>query len=208
MGRIILILNVIFNFNSFNLVLFILINFICFASILLIRQVDFKSLVAYSSVLHITFCAVRLLAFNFIRNFGRGFIRICHRFISPLIFLFIYYFYQHFGSRKIIANSSFSLILKRTFTFTYLLNLRFPLLGRFLSELLIFNLILSKDSILLAFISLLGFILPIIFTFSIISSFSKYYSLNFRISSSFIQHSIGLRIILISLFLVYSFIIL
>merc|ERR1711981_1228198 len=184
----------------------ILVVFICFASIILTRQVDFKALVAYSSVLHITFCAVGLLAFNFIRNFGRTFMRICHRFISPLIFLYIYYFYQHFGSRKIIANSSFRKFLKGIFTF--LLNLRFPLLRRFLSELLIFNLVLSKDSILLSFISLLDFILPIIFTFSIIANFSKYYSLNFRVAVSFTLHSISLRILFISLLLVYSFIIL
>merc|ERR1711879_1019387 len=114
-----------------NLILLVLSCFILFSSLLLIRQSDFKSLVAYSSVLHISFCSFRLLNFNFIRSFGGIFIRLCHGFVSPLIFLFVYYFYQIFNSRKILRNSSFSKIFILIFTFTYLLNLRFPLLGGF-----------------------------------------------------------------------------
>merc|ERR1739845_161185 len=113
--------------------------------------------VAYSSVLHMTFCASRIVSFNLLRIFRRIFIGICHRFISPLIFLFVYYFYQIFNSRKILSN------------------LRFPLLRRFLSELYIFTFILSFGSVFLNFISLICFVLPIIFTFSIIIIFSKYF---------------------------------
>merc|ERR1711879_766933 len=160
-----------FNFKYYFLILLVLSCFILFSSLLLIRQSDFKSLVAYSSVLHISFCSFRLLNFNFIRSFGGIFIRLCHGFVSPLIFLFVYYFYQIFNFRKI-----FILI----FTFTYLLNLRFPLLGGFISELLIFVLVLIKRFLLLNFILLLSFVLPIIFTFSTIIIFSKFYSLNFN----------------------------
>merc|ERR1712237_76823 len=109
-----------------------------------------------------------------------------------------------FNSRKILRNSNFSKIFVLIFTFTYLLNLRFPLLGGFISELLIFVLILIKRFLILNFILLLAFVLPIIFTFSTIIIFSKFYSLNFNNFSLYFSNLLSFRILLISVFLVYS----
>merc|ERR1712173_450265 len=102
------------------------------------------------------------------------------------------------NSRKILRNSNFSKIFILIFTFTYLLNLRFPLLGGFISELLIFVLILIKRFLIL------NFVLPIIFTFSTIISFSKFYSLTFNSFSLNFSNLLSFRILLISVFLIYS----
>merc|ERR1739847_90021 len=122
-----------------------------------------------------------LLNFNFIRTFGRVFIRLCHGFVSPLIFLFVYYFYQIFNSRKILRNSNFSKI---------------------------FVLVLIKRFLILNFILLLSFVLPIIFTFSTIIIFSKFYSVNFNNFNLSFSNLLSFRILLISVFLIYSVIIL
>merc|ERR1739848_257598 len=149
-----------------------------------------------------TFCASRFVSFNLLRIFRRIFIGICHRFISPLIFLFVYYFYQIFNSRKILSNITFSKIF--IIIFTYLLNLRFPLLRRFLSELYIFTFILSFGSVFLNFISLICFVLPIIFTFSMIIIFSKYFEKVFVNIFNPFSIILSFRLVLASILLVYS----
>merc|ERR1711879_211309 len=77
-------------------------------SIILLRQSDFKCLVAYSSVLHINFCFIRLLGFSFISYFGSIFIGISHAFTSPIIFLCVYLSYNFIGSRKVLQFCSFN----------------------------------------------------------------------------------------------------
>merc|ERR1712024_291302 len=114
----------------------ILILFLSLTSLILIRQTDFKALVAYSSVLHISFCAIRFLVLVLSRNFSRLFIRLVHRFVSPLIFLLVYFYYQKYFSRKLFSNMFLRhKFLVLNFSLVYLFNLRFPILRGFLSEL-------------------------------------------------------------------------
>merc|ERR1711881_629671 len=161
------ILNIIFDFNL--ILVLILRIFLIITSIILVRQSDFKCLVAYSSVLHITFCALRILILVLNSNFGSVLIGLIHRFVSPLIFLLVYFYYQKYFSRKIFLNNK---ILILNFTLVYLFNLGFPILRRFLSELLVIYSRIIFNFIIL--ILVLRFILPVIFSFQILIYISKY----------------------------------
>merc|ERR1711881_157746 len=199
------ILNIIFDFNL--ILVLILRIFLIITSIILVRQSDFKCLVAYSSVLHITFCALRILILFLNSNFGSVLIGLIHRFVSPLIFLLVYFYYQKYFSRKIFSNIFLNnKILILNFTLVYLFNLGFPILRRFLSELLVIysRIILNFNFIIL--ILVLRFILPVIFSFQILIYISKYnFSFNFNFNFNFII-LINFSILVLSLVLVYSII--
>merc|ERR1712066_29023 len=108
-----------FNFKFSNFVLFWVFLLFCgFSCLILLRQSDFKCLVAYSSVLHINFCFIRLLGF--------------------------YISYNFIGSRQVLQFCSFNFnkIFQLILVLVYIFNLRFPLLGGFMSELLILILVL------------------------------------------------------------------
>merc|ERR1711881_319293 len=118
---------------------FVLVYFCIFSCFILIRQVDFKSLVAYSSVLHISFCFMVLILINFMGILSRVFIGFAHGFVSPLIFLFVYLIYNFIGSRIVLSNVSLSNIFKTILILLYIFNLRFPIVRGFFSELLGFT---------------------------------------------------------------------
>merc|ERR1712048_1097576 len=96
-----------FYYLKFCFVLGILL-FCGFSCLILLRQSDFKCLVAYSSVLHINFCFIRILGFSFISYFGSTFMGLSHAFTSPLIFLCVYLSYNFIGSRKVLQFCSFN----------------------------------------------------------------------------------------------------
>merc|ERR1711978_564547 len=110
MGGIILVLYILnFNFKFSSALLFCV-----FSSIILLRQSDFKCLVAYSLVLHINFCFIGLLGFSFVSYFGSIFIGVSHAFTSPIIFLCVYLSYNFVGSRKVLqfCSINFSKVFK------------------------------------------------------------------------------------------------
>jgi len=168
----------------------------------LLRQSDFKCLVAYSSVLHINFCFVRLLGFSFNSYFRSVFIGLAHAFTSPLIFLCVYLSYNFIRSRKILQFCSFN--FSKTFqivlVLVYIFNLRFPLLRGFFSELLIFNFGFSFRNLFLILILILAFSLPIIFTFQVLIYTFKFSSFNFNYFDSFIANFYNFRFLILSIF--------
>merc|ERR1712066_252944 len=154
-----------FNFKFSNFVLFWVFLLFCgFSCLILLRQSDFKCLVAYSSVLHINLCFIRILGFSFNSYFGSTFIGLSHAFTSPLIFLCVYLAYNFIRSRKILqfCSFNFSKIFQIILVLVYIFNLRFPLLGRFFSELLIFNFSFNFGNLFLILIILILLLLTFI----------------------------------------------
>lgn len=74
---------------------FVLVSFICF------RNSDFKSLIAYSSVVHMAVGLSSFFLLNKIRYFGIIRVLIAHGICSSGLFFFIKKFYEKSGSRKI-----------------------------------------------------------------------------------------------------------
>merc|ERR1712018_807924 len=79
------IFNLIFELNNIIIFVWFLIRSF-YSTLILIKQNDLKTIIAYSSVLHITFCRFRIFLNNFYRIFERIFIGLIHRILSPLIF--------------------------------------------------------------------------------------------------------------------------
>merc|ERR1712178_378611 len=207
-GRIILVLYILnFNFKFSNILLFwVFLLFCVFSSLILLRQSDFKCLVAYSSVLHINFCFIGLLGFSFIAYFGSIFIGISHAFTSPIIFLCVYLSYNFVGSRKILqfCSFNFSKVFQIILVLVYIFNLRFPMLRRFFSELLIFSFSFTFGNLVLILILILAFGLPIIFTFQVLMYTFKFSSFNFNYFDSFVCNFYNFRFLILSIFLTYS----
>merc|ERR1712217_556717 len=162
--------------------------------------------VAYSSVLHINFCFVILLGFSFISYFGSIFIGISHAFTSPIIFLCVYFSYNFIGSRKVLqfCSFNFSKVFQIILVLVYIFNLRFPLLGRFFSELLIFNFSFNFGNLILILILVLTFGLPIIFTFQVLIYTFKFSSFNFNYFDPFVCNFYNFGFLILSTFLIYS----
>merc|ERR1712127_284741 len=150
----------------------------------------------------------RLLGFSFSSYFGSIFIRISHAFTSPLIFLCVYLSYNFIRSRKILqfCSFNFSKIFQIILVLVYIFNLRFPLLRGFFSELLIFNFGFSFRNLFL--ILILAFSLPIIFTFQVLIYSFKFSSFNFNYFDSFIVNFYNFRFLVLSVFLIYTILIL
>merc|ERR1712110_1471 len=211
-GRIILVLYIL-NFNfKFSLILsfWVFLIFCRFSCIILLHQSDFKCLVAYSSVLHINFCFVRVLSFSFISNFGRIFIGLAHAFTSPLIFLCVYIRYNFVGSRQVLQfySFNFSKNFQLILVLVYIFNLRFPLLGGFISELLIFTFSFNFGNLILILILILIFILPIIFTFQVLIYTFKFSSFNFNYFDNLLVNFYNFGFLILSRLLIYTILIL
>merc|ERR1712168_499945 len=116
-----------------------------------------------------------------------------------------YFYYQKYFSRKLFSNIFFNnKILILNFSLVYLFNLRFPILGRFISELYILYSILILNFNFIILILILSFILPVIFSFQILIFINKYnFRLNFNFNFNFII-LINFGILILSLVIVYS----
>lgn len=86
---------------------------------------DRKVVIAYSSVAHMTMCAMMLRFMSFVMG-------LTHVFISPLMFLMVYVRYVQSGSR-VLGRSLLSYLLGTVI----LLNIGFPMVGAFISEIYI-----------------------------------------------------------------------
>merc|ERR1711879_398069 len=142
-------------------------------SIILLRQSDFKCLVAYSSVLHINFCFTRLLGFSFISYFGSIFMGISHAFTSPIIFLCVYLSYNFIGSRKVLQFCSFNFSKVFQIILILILILSFGLPIIFTFQILIYTFKFSSfnfnyfDSFVCNFYNFRFLILSIFLTYSV-----------------------------------------
>merc|ERR1712024_277266 len=156
----------------------------------------------------INFCFIRLLGFTFVSYFGSLFIRISHAFTSPLIFLCVYLSYNFVGTRKILqfCSFNFSKVFQLLLVLVYIFNLRFPILGRFFSELLIFNFSFNFGNLILILILIFG--LPIIFTFQVLIFAFKFSSFSFNYFDSFVCNFYNFGFLILSIFLTYSIFIL
>lgn len=70
-------------------------------SCICMRQVDLKSLVAYSSVGHISFCFGGVLGCFGVGWIGGLMLMVAHGFCSPGLFALVGYLYSLFGSRRL-----------------------------------------------------------------------------------------------------------
>jgi hypothetical protein len=132
-----------------------------------------------------TFCYIRLILNQDRRIFISTFIRVIHRIVSPLIFMYVYNNYLNNSCRNLKA------FIRRRYRHVFLIlllfNLRFPLLRRFISEIYFFSLILLNcERIILLILLRIYFFLPVLFSFILINFILKYIKYIFKTSSIYL----------------------
>jgi NADH-ubiquinone oxidoreductase chain 4 len=103
----------IYRISSFNLIkssLFIIISIIggMFIALFCLRQTDLKTLIAYSSVVHIRFIIGGVFNEIYLRKVGILLIIFRHGLRSSCIFFLVNFYYERTGSRNIIINKRIS----------------------------------------------------------------------------------------------------
>lgn len=113
-----------------------------FTSLICIRQIDLKILIAYSSVVHIRVIILGVLSFSRWGLYGGLLIMVAHGFISPIMFYLMTYLYNNTHSRSIMVLKGV-LVLNPIFCLFWFiccsLNLRVPPFMSFYSEVIIFG---------------------------------------------------------------------
>ena len=127
-----------------------------FSALICLFHRDFKSIIAYSRVNHITLIVIAIFLLNNFSIKGAVFIIICHGILSPLIFYSINIFYYHTLSRTfyfsqgiLFLSKSLSLLIFIIFS----LNLNIPIFFPFLREfLLLFGIFSVRKRFIIIFI--------------------------------------------------------
>ena len=114
-----------------------------------IRLVDYKVVVAYSSVSHISIAFSRLISYYIWRLTGSFLIMVGHRFVSPLMFYLGNLWYERVRTRGIrnIKGSKIWFSLRAIFLLTFLFNIRFPPFMNFFAEVSLFYSVISSFTV-------------------------------------------------------------
>ena len=113
---------------------------VIYTSLMALRQVDIKKIIAYSSVGHMNFCTVGLFSFNYYSLQGSIFMMIGHGVISSCLFFLIGMIYQRYHTKLIYHYSGlcYSMPFFYFFFFIFMFsNISFPMTVDFISEFLI-----------------------------------------------------------------------
>lgn len=178
--------------NLFNL-LFISIVGMIFCSLICIFQRDSKALVAYSSIVHMSFLLLGLIFFSTFSKNSRLLIILVHGYISVIIFFLVgEYFHNNYTRLIYYFNRLFisNLFICFLLSFFFLLNRGFPINLSFFSE------IFGIFSFIHIFVYLFFFIFVYFF-------FSFYYCLFFLLFSFLGKNFIIIKDILIIFILPY-----
>lgn len=113
-----------------------------FTTLICIRQIDLKMLIAYSSVVHIRVIILGILSLSSWGLYGGLLMIVAHGFISPIMFYLMTYLYNNSHSRRIIILKGaivFNPVFCLFWFFCCSLNLSAPPFISFYSEVVIFG---------------------------------------------------------------------
>lgn len=126
-----------------------------FVSLICVRQMDLKIMIAYSSVVHMRVIVLGIFRFSSWGVYGSVLIIVAHGFISPIIFYLMTYLYEFKHSRRIMVLKGVLLVSPLfciLWFFCCSLNLRVPPFMSFYSEVIIISSLLSFSFVEWAFI--------------------------------------------------------
>ena len=113
---------------------------IIYCSLTIIRQIDLKKMIAYSSVIHMNFCLLGLFTSNIQSISGSFFLMLTHGIVSGGLFLSIGILYERYNTRIIKYYNGLNLfmpIFSVIFLILILSNTGFPGTGNFIGEFLV-----------------------------------------------------------------------
>jgi proton-translocating NADH-quinone oxidoreductase chain M len=144
---------------------------IVYASFTVVRQIDLKKIIAYSSIAHMNYLVSAIFVKNLLAITGSILLQISHGLSSSALFLMIGMLYDRFKSRNLYYYRGLVFIMP-LFSFFFFLfslaNLGFPSTINFVAEILIF-LGLFDITPSIALFSLIGLLLSAIYSFTLIT---------------------------------------
>lgn len=141
-----------------------LINTLCFVSILYaslmaIRQLDLKRIVAYSSIAHMNFALLGFFSNNIYGLMGGTLLMISHGLVSSALFLLVGVLYERYHTRLIYYYGGLvqTMPIFTVFLFLFIIsNFSFPATSNFIGEILVISSLgLGAQKYLLIWVSLL-----------------------------------------------------
>ena len=196
-------INVLFFYGAFYWRPFIYILCIIslyYTSIIAIRQIDLKKIIAYSSISHMALVILGLYSFTFEGILGAFFLMLSHGSVSGGLFYIIGCLYERYKTRIILYYGGIAQINPKLafFCFLFILgNISFPFTLNFLAELLILLGLIQINIYLVFFVSFSSlFILSynlLFFTkifFGLFSNFKNIYHINNILISLFLYKEI------------------
>jgi proton-translocating NADH-quinone oxidoreductase chain M len=124
---------------------------IIYASLITLRQIDMKRIIAYSSVAHMSLALASVMTGDMLGISAGVYLSLSHGIVSSSLFILVGALYARFHNRLVIYYgglvtwmTSFSLI----FFFFSLANMAFPLTSGFMGEFLCLTAILAQNSLL------------------------------------------------------------
>uniref|UniRef100_UPI0030DFB6DE NADH dehydrogenase subunit 4 n=1 Tax=Thrips major TaxID=670476 RepID=UPI0030DFB6DE len=150
------------NFLNFNLFwIYISIWGGILSSMICLRQVDLKSIVAYSSVSHMSLVIIGLLSFSFCSVVGSLMLMVAHGLCSSGLFFLVNVLYERSGSRSIFLNKGLMSMFPSLSIWWFLFcsfNMACPPSLNLISEIFLLNGLVSWSFVFVLFLMVLSFL--------------------------------------------------
>lgn len=140
---------------------------VIFGSLITLRQIDIKKIIAYSSVVHMNFSLLGLFSFSASGLLGGLIATLSHGFISSGLFLSVGVLYERYHSRLLKYYGGIAQMMPFFSVFFFFLtlgNISFPFTLNFLGEFLIILGLFYKN-IILAILNVFSLVLSTIYAF-------------------------------------------
>jgi NADH-quinone oxidoreductase subunit M len=113
---------------------------IIYASLAILRQVDLKKIIAYSSIIHMNYALIGLFSFDLYGVLGSIFLMINHGIVSSGLFFSVGMLYERYHSRLILYYGGLNLVMP-LYSFSFIIlslaNIAFPGTSSFVGEFLV-----------------------------------------------------------------------
>lgn len=139
---------------------------VIYSSLITLRQIDMKRIIAYSSVAHMNMAMVSLCSLNVIGLYSTIYLMISHGLIASGLFFLVGFLYNRFHVRSIYYYSGLAMcmpVLAVFFFFFTLANMAFPLTSGFIGEFLLL-LGISFNNFYLGFLNALSLLLTTVYS--------------------------------------------
>lgn len=191
---------------------FILFALICicsslYCSVLALRQVDIKKIIAYSSIVHMNIGMLGLASTSYLGHNGSLFVMFSHGLISASMFFFVGFLYERFHTRNLMyfgGIAQYMPVFSILFFFILISNMSFPGTCNFIGEILIFYTVYNEFTFIFFIIcifttTLTSFFCIIIFSkvcFFQISGFFKYNLIDLNLTETVLGVLLSILILL------------
>lgn len=119
-----------------------------YASLIAIRQLDIKKIIAYSSVAHMAFVVMGLFSLTYFGLIGSYYTMMSHGLVASALFFLVGILYDRYGTRNLSYLGGLVVVMPLLTVFFFifsLANIGFPFTSNFIGELFIILGVTTKN---------------------------------------------------------------